>query len=134
MGFGRSTIQGNLCPFLAVLKAVTLLFKGSTIDSIPDSAFLEIMPEDPRGPNPIKLKKPFKLNPECLWNVKKEMAYAVEIFMDHLDFNLLPWDQEDPETGKKKEITVYDQNIIRKMYKLKHMFDKMNQNSNQRTL
>ncbi len=49
--------------------------------------------------------------------------------MDHLDFELLPWEHEDPETGKKKEITIYDQYILRKMYKHKHFFDKQKQNS-----
>jgi hypothetical protein len=32
------------------------------------------------------------------------------MFMDHLDFDMKPWDVEDPETGKK-EIYVEDKNI-----------------------
>ena len=42
--------------------------------------------------------------------------------MDHLDFELKPWDVEDPETGKK-EIYIQDKNILRKMYKLKHIYE-----------
>ena len=43
--------------------------------------------------------------------------------MDHLDFELKPWDIEDPETGKR-EIYVEDKNILRKMYKLKNIYEK----------
>ena len=84
------------------------------------------MPDDPRSNNPVKLKKPFRLNEECLWYVKTECFRAIEMFMDHLDFELKPWDIEDPETGKK-EIYIQDKNILRKMYKLKSIYEKQKQ-------
>lgn len=84
------------------------------------------MPYDPRGPNPVKLKKPFRLNEECLWYVKTQCFRAIEMFMDHLDFDMKPWDIEDPETGKR-EIYVQDKNILRKMYKLKNIYEKQKQ-------
>ena len=43
--------------------------------------------------------------------------------MDHIDFDMKPWDIEDPKTGKR-EIYVQDKNILRKMYKLKKIYDK----------
>ena len=43
--------------------------------------------------------------------------------MDHLDFGMKPWDIEDPITGKR-EIFIEDKNILRKMYKLKHLYEK----------
>jgi len=48
------------------------------------------------------------------------------MFMDHIDFDLKPWDVEDPETGKK-EIYIQDKNILRKMYKLKHIYENQQQ-------
>ena len=78
-----------------------------------------VMPDDPNGPNPIKLKKPFRLNYECLWYVREHLFGAIEMFMDHIDFVMKPWDIEDPETGKR-EIYIEDKNILRKMYRLKH--------------
>ncbi len=45
------------------------------------------------------------------------------MFVDHLDFGMKPWDIEDPETGKR-EIYVEDKNILRKMYKLKNIYEK----------
>ena len=56
----------------------------------------------PHAHNPVKLKKPFRLNPECYWHVKKQLFEAIEMFMDHIDFELKPWDVEFPETGKKE--------------------------------
>jgi hypothetical protein len=81
------------------------------------------LPDDPRGPNPVKLKKPFRLNEDCLWYLKKTCFEAIEMFMDHLDFDLKPWDIENPETGKR-EIYIQDKNILRRMYKLKHIYEK----------
>lgn len=48
------------------------------------------------------------------------------MFMDHLDFELKPWDVEDPET-EKKEIYIEDKNILRRMYKLKNLYEKQKQ-------
>ncbi len=45
------------------------------------------------------------------------------MFMDHLDFDMKPWDIEDPETGNK-EIYIQDKNILRRMYKLKSIYEK----------
>lgn len=45
------------------------------------------------------------------------------MFMDQIDFDMKPWDIEDPETGKR-EIYVEDKNILRKMYKLKNIYEK----------
>jgi len=56
------------------------------------------------------------------WHVKTEFFQAIEMFMDHIDFGLLPWDTEDFESGKK-EIYVQDKNVLRKMYKLKHLYE-----------
>lgn len=80
------------------------------------------MPDDPNGPNPVKLKKPFRLNEECLWYVRDQLFRAIDMFMDDLDFDMKPWDIEDPETGKR-EIYVEDKNILRKMYRLKHLHE-----------
>ncbi len=44
--------------------------------------------------------------------------------MDHLDFELLPWDTEDPETGKTEVIYVEDKNILRRIYKIKNIYEK----------
>ena len=46
--------------------------------------------------------------------------------MDHLDFDIKPWDIEDPETGKK-EIYIEQKNILRKMYRLKHLYENQKQ-------
>lgn len=81
------------------------------------------MPDDPNGPNPVKLKRPFRLNDECLWYVRSELFRAIDMFMDHLDFDMKPWDIEDPITGRR-EIYIEDKNILRKMYKLKNTFEK----------
>lgn len=81
------------------------------------------MPDDPNGPNPIKLKKPFRLNYECLWYVREQLFKAIDMFMDHIDFDMKPWDIEDPETGKR-EIYIEDKNILRKMYRLKNLQEK----------
>jgi hypothetical protein len=90
------------------------------------------MPGDPNDPNPVKLKKPFKLNIECLWYVRSEMFRYIEMFMDHLDFGLLPWEIDDPETpGKKAPMYVQDLNMLRKMYKLKNIYEKMKHQSTQ---
>ena len=43
----------------------------------------------------MKLKKPFSLNDECLWYIR-ELFRTVEMFMDRLDFDMKPWDIEDP--------------------------------------
>lgn len=53
------------------------------------------------------------------------------MFMDHLDFNLKPWDIEDPITGKR-EIYIEDKNMLRKMYKLKNTFEKQAKQEQQR--
>ena len=50
--------------------------------------------------------------------------------MDYLDFDMKPWDIEDPETGRK-EIYIEDKNILRKMYKLKHMYENQQQRQSQ---
>lgn len=81
------------------------------------------MPDDPKGPNPVKLKKPFRLNYECYWYLKTELFRAIEIFMDHMEFELKPWDIDDPETGKKAPMYVQDLNMLRKMYLLKRKFE-----------
>ena len=49
---------------------------------------------------------------------------AIEMFMDHIDFELKPWDTEDPETGKTGVVYVEDKNVLRKMYKLKNIYEK----------
>lgn len=86
--------------------------------------YLVLMPDDPKGPNPVKLKKPFKLNGECYWHVKTELFKYIEMFMDHLDFEMFPWDVDDPEDPTKKyPMYVQDMNVIRKMYKLKHLYE-----------
>ena len=51
--------------------------------------------------------------------------------MDHLAFDMKPWDIEDPITGKR-EIYVEDKNILRKMYKLKNLFEKQAKQQEQR--
>ena len=53
------------------------------------------------------------------------------MFMDHLAFDMKPWDIEDPITGKR-EIYVEDKNILRKMYKLKNLFEKQAKQQEQR--
>ena len=55
------------------------------------------------------------------------------MFMDHLAFDMKPWDIEDPITGKR-EIYMEDKNILRKMYKLKNLFEKQSQTSNNKNL
>ncbi len=82
-----------------------------------------VIPDDPRGPNPLKLKKPFRLDNRGLCYVRGELFKAVEMLMDHLDRDMKPWDIEDPKTGKR-EIYVEDKNILRKMYKLKQIYEK----------
>ena len=42
------------------------------------------------------------------------------MFMDHLDFELLPWQVEDSDTGRKAPMYIQHMNMLRKMYKLKH--------------
>jgi hypothetical protein len=86
--------------------------------------------DDQWGPNPIKLKNPFRLNPECYWYVKSEIFRYIEMFMDHIDFDLKPWDIEDPETGQK-EIYIQDKNVLRKMYKLKHIYENQQRQQSQ---
>jgi hypothetical protein len=81
------------------------------------------MPDDPNGPNPVKLSKPFRLNDECLWYVREQLFRAIDMFMDHIDFDMKPWDIEDPVTGKR-EIYIEDKNILRRMYKLKNLAEK----------
>jgi len=81
-----------------------------------------VLSDDPNGPNPVKLKKPIRLKEECSWYVRLELFLPIEVFMDHLDFDTRPWDIEDPETGKR-EIYVEDKNILRKMYKLKNIYE-----------
>ena len=81
------------------------------------------MPDDPNSTNPVKLKKPFRLNDECLWYVREQLFRAIEMFMDHLDFEIKPWDTEDPITGKTGVVYVEDKNILRKMYKLKNIYE-----------
>jgi hypothetical protein len=51
---------------------------------------------------PVKFKKPFRLNEECPFYTKTQCFKAIEMFMDHLDFDIKPWDIEDSETGKKE--------------------------------
>lgn len=85
------------------------------------------MPGDPNGLDPVKLSKPFRLNDECLWYVREQCFRAIQIFMDHIDFGIYPWDIEDPETGKTGTMYVEDMNIIRKMYKLKNIFENQRQ-------
>lgn len=46
------------------------------------------------------------------------------MFMEYLDFCLYRWDTPDPETGNKGETYIMDQTILRKMYKLKHIYEK----------
>ena len=41
---------------------------------------------------------------------KGELFRAIEMFMNHLDFDMKYWDIEDPITGKR-EIYVEDKNI-----------------------
>jgi hypothetical protein len=60
--------------------------------------------------------------------LKKTCFEAIEMFMDHLNFELKPWDIEDQETGKK-EIYIEDKNILRRMYKLKNLYEKQKQPS-----
>ena len=48
------------------------------------------------------------------------------MFIEALDFSLYPWDTPDPETGNK-EIYIIGQTILRKMYKLKHLYEQQSQ-------
>jgi hypothetical protein len=43
------------------------------------------------------------------------------MYMDHTDFDMKPWDVDDPEPGRKNPMLVQDINILRKMYKLNRM-------------
>ncbi len=49
---------------------------------------------------------------------------------DHLDFDYEPSDIENTGTGKK-EIYFEDKNILRKMYKLKHLYDNQQRTTQQ---
>lgn len=76
------------------------------------------------GPNPVKLKKPFRLNGECYGYVKSELFRYIEMFMDHLEFELFPWQVDDPEEpGGKRPMYVQDMNMIRRMYKLNRQYE-----------
>ena len=47
--------------------------------------------------------------------------------MDHYDFELKPWDVDDPENpGQKAQMLVQDINMLRKMYRLKNLYEKQN--------
>lgn len=105
--------------------------RGENINNLPYEDYLTIMPDDPNGPNPVKLKKPFRLNEDCLWYVKREIFRYIEMFMDHLDFGLYPWDTNNIESGEKGEIYVQDINVLRKMYKLKHLYENQQRKSSQ---
>ena len=41
---------------------------------------------------------------------------AIEMFMDHLDFAMKPWEIDDPETGKR-DIYVENKIILSKRYR-----------------
>ena len=51
--------------------------------------------------------------------------------MDHLDFQLKHWDTEDPITGKTGVMYVEDKNLLRKMYKLKNIYENQQRASTQ---
>ena len=46
------------------------------------------------------------------------------MFMDHLDFELLPWDVENSETGKKMPMYIQDMHMLRKMYKSENISER----------
>lgn len=52
------------------------------------------------------------------------------MFMYHLDFDMKAGGIEDPETGKK-EIYIQDKKILRKMYKLKNIYEEQKQSTAQ---
>ena len=80
-----------------------------------------IMSDDHRAPNPVQLKKLFT-SMKNVYDIKKCFD-AIDTFMDHLDFDMKPWDIEDPVT-RKSEIYIEDKNILRKVYKLKNIYKK----------
>lgn len=43
--------------------------------------------------------------------------------MDHLDFEMFPWNVDDLEIEGKQPMYVQDMNDIRKMYKLKNIYE-----------
>lgn len=101
-------------------------FKETTFSEIHPIDFLVVIPEP--GPRKDKrLQKPFRVysenEQELIMYVKGQVMRAIDMFLDDLDFGLKPWHIEDPETGKK-EVYIEDQNILRKMYKLKSLYGK----------
>lgn len=53
----------------------------------------------------------------------KRNSETIEMFMDHIDFDMKPWDIEDPETDRR-EFFVKDKNILGNMYELKNLYEK----------
>ena len=80
-----------------------------------------IMSDDHRAPNPVQLKKLFT-SMKNVYDIKKCFD-AIDTFMDHLDFDMKPWDIENLDTGNR-EIYVQDKTILSKRYKLKNIYEK----------
>jgi hypothetical protein len=83
------------------------------------------MPDDPKSGNPVKLSKPYRVNDECLADIKAETIRAINIFADHQDFQINPWDYQG-EYGAPTGIVLRDMAILRKMYKLKKIYENSN--------
>ena len=61
---------------------------------------------------------------KIVYDIQRKKGFDVlDMFMHQIDLDVKGWNIEDLETGEN-EIYIQDKNILRKMYKLKNLFEK----------
>ena len=61
---------------------------------------------------------------KIVYDIQRKKGFDVlDMFMHQIDLDVKGWNIEDLETGEN-EIYIQDKNILRKMYKLKNIYEK----------